>query len=62
MDTKQYKRKTREVPQEVRDKISAKLKGVKKTPEHCKNISNGLRAETGGYWSHIPTSSDTNNI
>lgn len=27
---KQYKRKTREVPQEVRDKISASLRGVKK--------------------------------
>ena len=62
MKQKQYKRQTREVPQEVRDKISAKLKGVKKTPEHCKNISDGLRADKGGYWSHIPTSSDTNNI
>lgn len=48
----EYKRKTREVPQEVRDKISASLKGVKKTPEHCRNISNGLN----GYWSHIPKS------
>ena len=57
-NNRQYKRQTREVPQEVRDKISASLKGVKKTPEHCRNISNGLKAETGGYWSHIPKSND----
>ena len=50
-----YKRRTREVPQDVRDKIAASLRGVKKTPEHRKNISKGLRADTGGYWSHIPS-------
>lgn len=50
---KEYKRKTREVPQAVRDKISASLLGRKKTPEHCKHISDALRAETGGYWSKI---------
>ena len=49
-----YKRRTREVPQAVREKISQSLRGVKKSPEHCKNISKGLRADTGGYWSHIP--------
>lgn len=54
MESKQYKRQTREVPQAVRDKISASLRGVKKTPEHCANISKGLRADTGGYWSRIP--------
>lgn len=51
---KEYKRKTREVPQAVRDKISASLLGRKKNPEHCKHISDALRAETGGYWSKIP--------
>lgn len=56
---KQYKRKTREVPQEVRDKISASLRGVKKTPEHCKHISDSLKAETGGYWSRIPKTTYT---
>ena len=56
---KQYKRKTREVPQEVRDKISASLRGVKKTAEHCKHISDSLRAETGGYLSRIPKATDT---
>ena len=52
--TKEYKRKTREVPQAVRDKISASLKGREKSPEHRANISKGLRADTGGYWSRIP--------
>lgn len=51
--TKEYKRKTREVPQTVRDKISASLKGREKSPEHRANISKGLRADTGGYWSRI---------
>ena len=54
MKTKQYKRQTREVPQEVRDKISASLKGRKKSIQHCQAISDGLKASSGGYWSHIP--------
>ena len=54
MEQKTYKRVTREVPQDVRDRISASLKGKKKTPEHCRNISNSLRADKGGYWSKIP--------
>ena len=54
MEQKQYKRTTREVPQDVRDRISASLTGRKKTPEHCQHISDALRADTGGYWSHIP--------
>ena len=41
METKQYKRQTREVPQEVRDKISASLKGRKKSIQHCQAISDG---------------------
>lgn len=60
MESKQYKRQTREMPQQVRDKISASLAGRKKTPEHCANISKGLRSDTGGYWSHIPKVSDDN--
>lgn len=39
MEEKDYRRKTREVPQEVRNNIAAKLRGRKKTPEHCRNIS-----------------------
>lgn len=51
---KQYKRVNRSVPQPVRDRISASLKGKPKTPEHRAAISQSLRADTGGYWSHIP--------
>ena len=58
--TKEYKRKNREVPQAVRDKISASLKGREKSPEHRANISKGLRADTGGYWSRIPKVSGDN--
>lgn len=53
MEDKDYRRKTREVPQEVRNNIAAKLRGRKKTPEHCRNISSGLRS----YWSKIPKAS-----
>ena len=61
----QYKRKTREVPEIVRQRISASLRGRKKSPQHCQAISDGLKAETGGYWSKIPskqTSSDATSI
>ena len=51
----EFRRQTREVPQQVRDKISASLRGVKKTPEHCKRISDSLR----GYWSKIPKATDS---
>ena len=54
IQNKQYKRKTREVPKIVRDKISAALRGKKKSISHCIAISNALKAETGGYWSKIP--------
>ena len=54
IQNKQYKRQTREVPKIVRDKISASLRGRKKSAEHCRAISDGLKAETGGYWSRIP--------
>lgn len=49
-----YKRKTREVPQSVRDRIAASLRGRKKSEAHRRKISNSLKASTGGYWSHIP--------
>ena len=48
---KQYKRKTREVPDEVKTKISASLRGIKKSPEHCQHISAGL----ADYWAKIPS-------
>lgn len=45
-----YKRKTREVPQSVRDRISAALRGRKKPEAQCKKISNSLKKT----WSRIP--------
>lgn len=48
---KQYKRLTREVPEAVKNKISASLRGVKKSPEHCQHISKGL----ADYWAKIPS-------
>ena len=50
-----YKRTTREVPPEVRQKISASLRGRKKSYTHCQNISNGLKK----MWSQIPPKQDT---
>lgn len=54
MEAMQYKRKTREMSDVTKQKISTALKGRKKTPTHCQAISDGLKAETGGYWSRIP--------
>ena len=51
---KQYKRKTREVPDEVKTKISASLRGIRKSPEHCRHISKGL----ADYWKKIPSGKD----
>ena len=48
---KQYKRQSREVPEEVKQKISTSLKGVRKSPEHCRHISAGL----ADYWAKIPS-------
>lgn len=45
-----YKRKTREVPQDVRDRIAAALRGRKKPEAQCKKISNSLKKA----WSRIP--------
>ena len=59
IQNKQYKRQTREVPQNVRDMISASLRGRAKSAEHCRAISDGLKAETGGYWSKIPKSDES---
>ncbi len=50
---KQYKRQDRSVSPETRQKISQALTGRPKSPEHRQAISNSLRADTGGYWSHI---------
>lgn len=51
---KQYKRVDRSVSPETRQRISQALTGKPKTMQHRKAISRSLRADTGGYWSHIP--------
>ena len=51
---KQYKRVNRAVSPETKAKISRSLAGIPKTMQHRQAISNSLKADTGGYWSHIP--------
>lgn len=46
----EYKRKQRAMSDITKQKISAKLKGKRKSFQHCQNISKGLE----GYWSQIP--------
>lgn len=53
LQQKQYKRKDRSVSPETRRKISQSLTGKPKTIQHRQAISKSLRADTGGYWSHI---------
>ena len=52
MEQTNYKRKTREMSDETKQKISAKLKGRRKSVETCKSISDGLKI----YWHSIPSS------
>lgn len=49
-----YKRKTREMPQEVRDKISASLMGHQHTEETRQKISAGQKKA----WAQIPRKAD----
>ena len=50
MEQKVYKRKTREMSDATKQKISQKLKGRMKSPSHCQAISDGLKA----MWDSIP--------
>jgi hypothetical protein len=52
MEQKNYKRKTREMSDDTKQKISAKLKGRRKSAQTCKSISDGLKI----YWHSIPSS------
>lgn len=45
-----YKRKTREMDDVTKQKISCSLRGRKKSAQHCQNISNGLKKA----WEQIP--------
>ena len=60
---KQYKRTDRSVSPETAQKISQSLKSYNAThprPEQWrKRISDGLKADTGGYWSKIPPKKET---
>ena len=59
IQNKQYKRQTRKMSDQTKQKISASLRGRAKSAEHCRAISDGLKAETGGYWSKIPKSDES---
>ena len=48
--TKDYKRQTREVSPDTRQKISQALRGRNKSATHKDNISKGLT----NYWKQIP--------
>ena len=47
---KNYKRKTRQMPDATKQKISAALRGRKKSFSHCQAISKGLKEK---YWASI---------
>jgi hypothetical protein len=51
----EYKRKQRSMNDITKQKISASLKGRKKSFQHCQNISKGLE----GYWQQIPQQQST---
>ena len=53
----EYKRKQRELSDVTKKKISAKLKGRRKSFQHSVNISKGLER----YWSQIPTQKNDDN-
>lgn len=52
---KKYKRQSREVSPDTRQKISAALRGRSKSEAHRNNISKGLT----NYWKQIPPNNDT---
>lgn len=58
MNKKHYKRQTREMPQYVKDKISATMKGRKLSDETKKRISDGLRKA----WAQIPKKQDITDL
>lgn len=55
MEQKVYKRKTREMSDATKQKISQKLKGRMKSPSHRQSISKGLKA----MWSTIEPKKET---
>lgn len=58
VSNKQYKRQTREMPQYVKDKIAATMRGRKLSDETKKRISNGQRKA----WAQIPHQKDVSDL
>lgn len=58
INNKHYKRQSREMPQYVKDKISASLTGRKLSPETKKRISDGQRKA----WAQIPSQKDVTDL
>lgn len=58
VSNKQYKRQTREMPQYVKDKIAATMRGRKLSDETKKRISNSQRKA----WAQIPHQKDVTDL
>ncbi len=58
MNNKQYKRQTRQMPQYVKDKISASLTGRKLSDETKRRISDGQKRA----WAMIPQKQDVSDL
>lgn len=54
IQNKNYKRQTREMPEQTKQKISASLLGKKKSAPHCQAISDGLKKA----WAQIPKTNE----
>lgn len=57
-DNKRFKRQSREMPQVVKDKIAAKLRGRKLSDETKKRIADGQRRA----WAQIPQKQDASTL
>ncbi len=58
MNNKQYKRQCREMPQYVKDKIAATMRGRKLSDETKRRISDGQRKA----WAMIPPKQDVTDL
>lgn len=58
MNNKQYKRLSREMSQVTKDKIAAKVRGRKLSPETKKRISDGQKRA----WAMIPPKQDVTDL
>ena len=58
MNGNKYKRQSREMPQYIKDKIAAKLRGRKLSDETKKRIADGQRRA----WAQIPQKQDASTL